>query len=156
MATSLWLLTALLPKPVSAEPLADRLAYALQANVFAAMPLMIVISAIANARFMSDAIDPTRGSESKAMEIDRRVAENTLEQNFIFLIASLTLSTVVPLQYLQVVWACAIVFVAARLAFWIGYRLSPLYRAPGMAATSYMNLGMVVYALFRIFAHKFT
>ena len=85
------------------------------------------------------------------MEIDGRVADNTLQQNFVFAIASLALSTIVPLRHLQVVWACAIVFVTARFVFWLGYRLNPLYRAPGMAATAYMNLGMILYLLFCTF-----
>jgi hypothetical protein len=34
---------------------------------------------------------------------------------------------------------------------WLGYRLNPLYRAPGMSATSYMNLGMILYLLFNAF-----
>jgi len=84
------------------------------------------------------------------MEIDGRVVDNTLQQNFVFAVASLSLSTVVPMRQLQVVWACAIVFVIARSAFWLGYRLNPLYRAPGMAATAYMNLGMLLYLLFRM------
>jgi len=85
------------------------------------------------------------------MEIDGRVADNTLQQNFVFAMASLTLSTVVPLQHLQIVWACAIVFVVARAGFWLGYRLNPLYRAPGMSATAYLNVGMIAYVLFRTF-----
>lgn len=68
-----------------------------------------------------------------------RRPDNTLQQNFIFAIASLALSTVIPLPKLQVVRACAIVFIAARTAFWLGYRINPLYRAPGMSATAYMN-----------------
>ena len=86
------------------------------------------------------------------MEIDGRVADNTLQQNFVFAIASLSLSTIVPLHQLQVVWACVIVFVVARAVFWLGYRLNPLYRAPGMSATAYMNLGMILYLLFRMIA----
>ena len=82
------------------------------------------------------------------MEIDGRVADNTFQQNFVFAIASLALSTVVPLHHLQVVWACALVFVAARAVFWLGYRINPLYRAPGMSATAYLNLGMILYVLF--------
>jgi len=60
-------------------------------------------------------------------------------------------STIVSLQYLQVIWACTLVFVVARSVFWLGYRLNPLYRAPGMSATAYMNLGMILYVLFHIF-----
>jgi uncharacterized membrane protein YecN with MAPEG domain len=110
-----------------------------------------MLAAVGNARFLSQAIDPTKHAESRSMEIDGRVADNTLQQNFIFAIASLALSTAVPLTHLQIVWACAIVFVAARAGFWLGYRLNPLYRAAGMSATAYMNLGMIAYVLFRTF-----
>ena len=151
MLASLWILAKGLPTPAIAGTLVERLAYALQANVFATLPLFIMIATVGNSRFLSEAIDPTRHAESRSMEIDGRVVDNTLQQNFIFAIASLTLSTIVPLQHLQIVWACAIVFVVARACFWIGYRFNPLYRAPGMSATAYMNLGMISYVLFRTF-----
>jgi hypothetical protein len=151
MAASVWILTTRLPAPAIADAAAERLAYALEANLVALVPLFIMFISIGNSRFLSDAIDPTRGAESPATEIDGRVADNTLQQNFVFAVASLTLSTLVPLSHLQVVWACAIVFVVARAAFWLGYRLNPLYRAPGMSATAYLNLGMILYGLFRIF-----
>jgi hypothetical protein len=151
MAASVWILTTRLPAPAIADAAAERLAYALEANLVALVPLFIMFISIGNSRFLSDAIDPTRGAESPATEVDGCVADNTLQQNFVFAVASLTLSTLVPLSHLQVVWACAIVFVVARAAFWLGYRLNPLYRAPGMSATAYLNLGMILYGLFRIF-----
>ena len=49
------------------------------------------------------------------------------------------------------VWACTIVFVVARVVFWFGYRRHPLYRAPGMSATAYLNLGMILYVLYAAF-----
>jgi hypothetical protein len=152
MALAVWLLIKVLPRPAIADALAERLAYALQATLVAVVPFFAMLAAVGNARFLSDAIDPTRHAETPAMEIDGRVADNTLQQNFVFLIGTLAVSTLVPLAYLQVVWACAIVFIVARFVFWIGYRKHPLYRAPGMAATAYMNLGMITYVLYRLFA----
>jgi hypothetical protein len=152
MALSVWLLTHALAPPAIADALGERLAYALRANVLAIVPLFVMLIVVGNARFLSEAIDPTRGAESRSMQIDGRVADNTLQQTFVFAVASLALSTLVPLRYLQVVWACAIVFVLARAAFWIGYRINPLYRAPGMSATAYMNLGMILYVLFQTFS----
>lgn len=152
MALSVWLLTGALPRPSIADATAERLAYALRANIFAIVPLFVMFIVIGNARFLSDAIDPTRRAESRTMEIDGRVADNTLQQNFVFVVATLALSTVVALSHLQVVWACAIVFVVARCVFWFGYRKNPLYRAPGMSSTAYMNLGIILYVLYRVFA----
>jgi hypothetical protein len=150
MALGVWALTNVLPVPEIVDSLGERLAYALRANVVALLPLFIMIITVANSRFLSEAIDPTRQAESLAMQIDGRVVDNTLQQNFVFVIASLALSTIVPLQNLQVVWACAVVFVIARLVFWFGYRLNPLYRAPGMSATAYLNLGMILFLLFHL------
>jgi hypothetical protein len=152
MALSVWFLTRTLPAPAFADALDERLAYALRANVFALVPFFVMLITVGNSRFLSDAIDPTRGAESPAMGIDGRVADNTLQQNFVFAVASSALSTIVPLGYLQVIWACAIVFVVARCVFWLGYRLHPLYRAPGMSATAYMNLGMILYILYWLVA----
>ena len=151
MALSVWALTRALPAPVIVDILGERLSYAFRANVVALVPFFVMLITVGNSRFLSEAIDPTRHAESRSMEIDGRVADNTLQQNFVFAIASLALSTIVPLKHLQVVWACAIVFVVARAVFWLGYRINPLYRAPGMSSTAYMNLGMILYVLFSIF-----
>jgi len=148
MALSLWILMGALEIPAITDMPGERLAYALRANIIAVVPFFIMLVTVANSRFLSEAIDPTRNAESRSMEIDGRVADNTFQQNFVFAIASLALSTVVPLHHLQVVWACALVFVAARAVFWLGYRINPLYRAPGMSATAYLNLGMILYVLF--------
>ena len=150
MIVAVWLLTKVLPAPGIADEPAARLAYALRANVFALVPFFVMLVTIGNKRFLSDAIDPTRNAESAAMDIDGRVADNTLQQNFVFAVASLAVATLVPIGSVQVVWACAIWFVTARLAFWLGYRINPLYRAPGMSGTAYMNLFMILYVLYRL------
>lgn len=147
MVAAVWTLTNALPVPAIGDGVAERLAYALGANVFALVPFFVMLIVVGNERFLSAAIDPTRHAEDMKMEIHGRVADNTLQQNFVFAVASLALSTVVPAQYLQVVWAAAIWFVIARTAFWIGYRIHPLYRAPGMAGTAYLNAGMIGYVL---------
>jgi hypothetical protein len=151
MALSVWLLTSALPAPHIADALAERLAYAARANLVAILPLFIMIITVANSRFLSEAIDPTLQAESRTLLIDGRVVDNTLQQTFVFALASFALSTVVPLSHLQVLYACTIVFLVARTVFWVGYRRHPLFRAPGMAATGYMNLGMILYTLYGVF-----
>jgi hypothetical protein len=150
MIIAVWLLTKVLPAPGIADEPAARLAYALRANVFALVPFFVMLVTIGNKRFLSDAIDPTRNAESAAMDIDGRVADNTLQQNFVFAVASLAVATLVPIGSVQVVWACALWFVVARCVFWFGYRKHPLYRAPGMSGTAYMNLFMILYVLYRL------
>jgi hypothetical protein len=150
MLVLVWLLTTWLPPPTGIETMADRIAYALRINVVAILPFFAMIISVANSRFFSDAIDPTLQAETPAQIVDGRVTDNTLQQNFVFAVASLALATLVPKAYLQVLWACAIVFFVARFVFWFGYRKHPLYRAPGMSSTAYLNLGMILYVLYAI------
>jgi uncharacterized MAPEG superfamily protein len=128
---------------------ASRLAYALKADVVAVLPLLVSIIAVANRRFNTEAIDPTLHKEDRVAVIDGRVADNTLQQYVLFLIGTLALSVNLTAEQMGVIPAAAIVFVAARIAFWIGYRIHPLYRAFGMAATSYLCLGLIVFALWK-------
>src|SRR5436189_187819 len=121
MIAAVSVLTIVLPGPGIGDDVGARVAYALRANVFALIPLFIMLMMVGNKRFFSEAIDPTRHAEGAAMEIDGRVADNTLQQNFVYAVATLTLSTIAPSQYLQVVWACAIWFVIGRIVFWVGY-----------------------------------
>jgi uncharacterized MAPEG superfamily protein len=130
----------------------DRLGYALRWAAFAALPLFAMLAAVGNARFLSEAIDPTDGAEDKKMAVNGRVADNTLQQYVLFLVGALALAASLGPAHLQVIAAAAIVFVVARLAFWIGYRIDPLYRAFGFAATVYLNLGLLIAALWLGFA----
>jgi len=106
-----------------------------------------MVAAVGNARFNSEAIDPTLGKESHKMIVDGRVADNTLQQLVLFLVGMLSLSVTLPLQRLDIVAAVSITFVIVRIAFWVGYRIQPVYRAFGFASTAYMNLIMLVAAL---------
>ena len=147
MLGSMALLTMLLPVPDAAFTPAGRLAYALRWDALAAVPFFAMIVAVGNARFLGEAIDPTRGAENAAIVVDGRVADNSAQQLLLFLIGSLALVVGLPAERVQMVGAAAIVFFAARILFWIGYRIHPLYRAFGFAATAYLNLGLIGAAL---------
>lgn len=148
MLVAMWVLsTMVLPAPGGMDSAADHLAYALRWDAFAALPLLFMLAAVGNARFLSEAIDPTLGAEDAKTVINGRVADNTTQQFVLFLAGSLGLAASLPPQHMQVIGAAAIWFVVARIAFWIGYRIDPLYRAFGFAATAYLNLGLLIAAL---------
>src|SRR5437868_11355602 len=148
MLLAMWVLTTkVLPAPTDMETVADRLAYALRWDALAALPLFLMVAAIGNARALGPAIDPTLGAEDRKIQINGRVADNTTQQFVLFLAGSLGVAASVRPAWLQVVGGAAIVFVVARLVLWIGYRIHPLYPAPGCAATAYLNLGLLVAAL---------
>lgn len=152
MAAAMWGLSRALPAPAGLETVGDRLGYALRWDALAAVPFFAMILAIGNARALGPAIDPTLGAEDRAMQINGRVADNTLQQYAIFVVATLALAASLSPARMGVIAAAAIVFTAARIVFWIGYRLHPLYRAPGFAATAYLNIGLLAAALWLGFA----
>ena len=148
MVLLVWVLSnSLIPAPAISDGPAGRIAYALRWAVVAVLPLLFMVIAVGNARALGAAIDPTLGKESPLMEIDGRVLDNTLQQFVLFLVGMLALSVSLPLDRLNVVGAVAITFVIMRLAFWVGYRVKPVYRAFGFASTFYMNLGMLIASL---------
>lgn len=147
MAVLVWLLAALIPPPIVADQAADRLAYALPWAVVAVLPFFFMIAAVGNARFKTEAIDPTLGKEDPATIVNGRVADNTLQQFVLFLVGMLALSVSLPVHRLNLVAALAITFVVMRIAFWIGYRIKPVYRAFGFSSTAYMNLAMLIAAM---------
>ena len=81
------------------------------------------------------------------MLINGRVADNTLQQFVVFAVGLLALSVTLPARSLSFIPAATITFVIARLVFWIGYRIHPLYRAPGFSSTAYLNMGMLIASL---------
>lgn len=124
----------------------ERLAYVVKWIALAALPLALAIGSVGNERFASEAIDPTAGKESRAMIVNGRMVDNTVQQFLLFGAASLALASSLSGDDLGVVAAGAITFVVARLVFWVGYRIRPLYRAAGFASTFYLNMVLFGYA----------
>ena len=144
MIALVWALSRIIHTPLIDDDPGARLTYALKWSVFATVPFFAMIVAVGNARFLGEAIDPTRHKEDAAMEVNGRVADNTQQQLLLFVIGLLALSVSMPFARLSFVPALAITFVIARVIFWIGYRIHPLYRAPGFSSVAYMNLFMFI------------
>jgi len=147
MALLVIFLSKSIAAPLISDTPGDRLGFALPWAAFGALPLFVMLAAVGNARFLSEAIDPTLGKESQAMIVNGRVADNTLQQYVLFLVGMLGLAVTLPIDRLSIVAAVAITFVVFRILFWIGYRIKPLYRAPGFSSIAYMNLGMLLATL---------
>jgi hypothetical protein len=147
MLLLVWLISTFLPQPQVIDAPGNRIAYALRWSVLAVLPLFFMIAAVGNARFLSEAIDPTLRKEDQKTVVNGRVADNTTQQFLLYLIGITALSVSVPIEWISVIPAIAITFVISRLVFWIGYRIHPLYRAPGFASTAYMNLFMYIAVL---------
>ncbi len=146
MLVALWLLHPVMPVPAPEAAMAERLAFALRWDALAVVPLFAMIVAVGNERFVTDAIDPTAGKESRAMIVNGRVADNTVQQFVVYLMATLAVAASED-AHMGVVSAAATIFIVMRIAFWIGYRIDPLYRAFGMSSTAYLSVALGVYAI---------
>ena len=142
MGLSVWLVQGVLPAPV-AIGIGDHVGYALKWDAVAAVPFFLMLVTVGNARFFSEAIDPTLRKEDERTIVDGRVADNTTQQLLLFVIGSLALAVNLTPERLPIVGAAAITFVIVRSAFWIGYRIHPLYRAFGFSGTAYLNFGLL-------------
>ena len=125
--------------PITADA-GDRLAFAVKWLALAAAPLFLAIVVVGNARFLSDAIDPTAGKESQAMIVNGRVVDNTLQQYVLLCAATMAVAATANGTQLGIVSAASVIFIVSRFAFWIGYRIEPVHRAAGFASTAYLNL----------------
>ena len=147
MVLLVWGLSTAIDARALSDTAADRIAYALRWAVVAVLPYFAMVAAVGNARFLSEAIDPTLGKEDQKTVVNGRVADNTLQQFVLFLVGMLGLAVTLPISRLSIVAAVALTFVFFRIVFWIGYRIHPLYRAPGFSSVAYMNLGMLLATL---------
>ena len=86
--------------------------------------------------FSPDSIDGTPRPESRFLEINLRVTQNTLEQAFLAAVAWFGLAMTLVPERLTLIPVLAVLFAAGRLTFWIGYHFSPKARAFGFGLTA--------------------
>lgn len=133
----------LIAASIPLDPDAANLAARLGSAVMALLPGVFVLSAMIltqiGARFISGAIDPLAGGETRFLRVNQRVITNTVEQFVVFIAVLPALAAEVSSRRMPYVLALGPVFALARLAFWAGYLAAPVARAPGMAATGAVN-----------------
>jgi hypothetical protein len=151
LAVVLWvMLMALSGYPGAIPDPGERVELALKMAVLPAVFLLVVVQTVALSRLLTGAIDPlTDQDPPRWRRVDLRVLMNTVEQTLIFL--PLLLAAAMLFRADETPWIVALptAFVAARAAFWAGYRISPMGRAPGMAAGFFINLGLLSFVVVR-------
>lgn len=141
-----WWLAATAP-PVARIDTAGRLALAAASLLPGVAVLAAMIIAQIGIRFVTGAFDPTRGEESRALRVNQRAITNTVEQLAVFAPSLVALTAAVDETRLAAALALGAVFATARLAFWVGYALHPVARAPGMAASGACGLAALAWAI---------
>lgn len=122
------------------------------ALIYAFLPgglfLVLVIGRLAQRRFFDDTIiDGEAFAPGSGAEIDQRVLQNTVEQ---MVLALLLWPFVASWLGAVTVIVMGIALGIARLAFWIGYHLSPPLRAFGFAATFYPTVLAVLWTVWKL------
>jgi hypothetical protein len=131
---------------------AERVAYALRCDFWAALALLAGIGRIANQRFVADEIDGSVPPRARSLEVHRAYLQNTTEQLLLLVFAHVGLALAADAASLRLVPILVALFLVGRAAFWIGYLRSPPARAFGFATTFYPTVAVYVYAALRLAA----
>ena len=146
----LWFaLTRYLPPLKGMEDLGARMVVALKCLALATLFCLVAgVESVAHERLQSAAFDPLAGHETRRLQVNLRYLQNTLEQIIVFAVGLFGLAAyLTDGSAMRAVPAVTIIWILNRFAFWIGYRIHPLYRAFGMASTMYLNIGLLAWAM---------
>ena len=125
-----------------------RMGFALKCAVMAVLfTLLTGVNAVAHERLVTPAFDPLAGYENRRFRVNQRYLQNTVEQTLIFLPGLFGLAYYVA--DMRAVLATTVVWVLARLAFWIGYHRSAAMRAMGAPGMG-LALVLLIYVAVRI------
>jgi hypothetical protein len=151
VAIALWFaIDRLMPPLVGMETVVARLIFALKCSSVAILFCFVAgVEAVAHERLRSPAIDPLLGYETRRLRVNLRYLQNTLEQLVVFVPGLFGLAYyAADGAAMRSVAAATVVWIAARIAFWIGYHHSSASRgfgAPGMI----VGMGMLLYVCAR-------
>jgi hypothetical protein len=138
VAGLLWSAIYFLAPPLHGmESLSARMLVALKCFVLATLFCLVTgVEAVAHERLQSPAFDPLAGYRTRRLEVNQRYLQNTLEQIVVFAAGLFGLAAYcADGAAMRAVPATAAVWIAGRLAFWVGYHRSAAMRglgAPGM------------------------
>ncbi|MGA0608038.1 MAPEG family protein [Phenylobacterium sp. VNQ135] len=134
------------------QDLAERLAFALRADLLIALWVVLAVRMVAKVRFTSaeDNAGSAYSRPSVRLAVPAAFLQNTLEQAFIAVVGHLALATTsgeAPLAYI----ACAVaLFCLGRLTFLRGYPQGAGGRAFGVATTAIPSVGAYAWTLIEI------
>ena len=127
VALLLWLAIAYLTPPLGGmDSLAGRMLFSLKCCCLAVLFCLVTgVEAVAHERLSSPAFDPLSGFETRRLRVNQRYLQNTLEQTVVFAVGLFGLAAYsADGSAMRSVLATTIVWMLARVAFWVGYHRS--------------------------------
>ena len=117
--------------------------------------LLFGIERVGNVRFATNAIDPVYGKGEQLLYVEARYLQNTVEQLILSSTGQLILSVYVSAAVLtRIIPSLVVMFVIARILFFIGYKMDPMKRGLGFAMTFIPSVIVHMYCLFCFFWYK--
>ncbi|MGL4489473.1 MAG: MAPEG family protein [Rhizobiaceae bacterium] len=116
----------------------------------ASVSLIVGIGWAARTRHFVSNIDGSRPDAGSALDITLRYVTNTTEQLLLFALACLCAFHVDEPPAAKLLPVMAIWFLIARAMFYIGYRMTPVARSIGFAATFHPTIALFGFILFRL------
>lgn len=138
IAAGLWLgIDRLMPPLAGMDGVADRMLFTLKCCCVAVLFCLVTgVEAVAHERLTSPAFDPLARFETRRLRVNQRYLQNTVEQILVFGVSLFGLAAYcADGAAMRAVVATTVVWIVARIAFWLGYHRSAALRglgAPGM------------------------
>lgn len=138
IAAGLWLgIDRLMPPLAGMDGVADRMLFTLRCCCVAVLFCLVTgVEAVAHERLTSPAFDPLARFETRRLRVNQRYLQNTVEQILVFGVSLFGLAAYcADGAAMRAVVATTVVWIVARIAFWLGYHRSAALRglgAPGM------------------------
>ena len=117
--------------------IADRLALVVKSTLLTAFPLIAAIIVVAAQRLNPRYLDGKQAKPGSALDINARVAQNTLEQVVLYFIGLGSMSLYLVPKDAQTVPILATLFFIGRVLYWWGYHHNTYVRAFGFGLTFY-------------------
>jgi hypothetical protein len=126
------------------DPIA-RLAYAIGWIAVAMLfGLTMAVEAVAHERSQGAAFDPLAGHFTRRLRVNLQYLQNTLEQSLLFASGLLGLALLGDGEgTVRAIAACALVWIATRYLFWLGYHRSSKWRVMGIAGLAQSMLVLI-------------
>ncbi len=134
------------PAALPADEPGARLAWTLRWAILPLLALLVSIARVANHRFATpEDIDGSGLTVGTArIQILRAILQNTLEQCLLALGAYAIAAVALPLGWLRVIPAAAVLFAIGRILFTLGYARGAEGRGLGFGLTAYPNFALLV------------
>lgn len=129
----------------------DRMAYVAKCELLAGLMLLFGVMAVAGQRFFSHkAIEGDSRGLPKAITINLRYIQNTLEQLILLVITHMAYAATADSGEMKIIPILVSLFIVGRICFWIGYHQGALSRSFGFAVTFYPTVIMMIMTAWRI------